>query len=628
MTKIEGELLKLPRITSSYKTGEPSFQKKIFHKDFINVLLTLGQPFNDDSTAIIKRILSLSLHNTQPKKGYCMNYQRLLFIPLLLTLVFSLSTGVSFAFPNEISSEERIEKLNDIELKIDDIATRKKELQKQSNDKSLSEEDRAELTQRLQTLTNQSREFNTLFEQTVLGGIDLSLFNEPEHVDPTENLNYNWQQEVLQILQPFFAQMQRMTEKTREKDLLIENDRELTKKIQIAESGIQILQGIDRTALNANSLKLISKVEDEWIDRLKSLEHQKNIVDLKLQDMTDSRGFFVRFTDNLWGFMKNEGLAIAVAIILSVGFYYIASRLILVFARYQQRDKTRVINFKWRLLLLILQAINIVFSLAIFLVILHTSGNIMLFGIVGLILLMLAISFRTKIPDYLHRLRVFLNLGQAREGERIIYNDIPWEIAKINLNNVYLTNPLLDNGELRVTIDLLDKLYSRHTLTDELWFPSRKGDFLLLPDKRIVKVIRQTPESIYLDHDGSTIVMGTAEFYKLKFSNLSRGYSLTLNFSLEELPENRTPVETIKQAITAVLQQKMAETEESLPTSIKEVSLAIRQLLSSSTTSYQIIIEMSANSAKYYKHAKAALNDAIIETACTKEWRLLLTENV
>lgn len=545
---------------------------------------------------------------------------------LLALLLFTLCIPT---IAEELTSEDRVTKLNDIELKIADITQRKNELQKAVDQKNLPEEEKEELTQRLQTLSTQNREFIALFEQTVLGGIDLSLFTEVKADPNASNIaNYNWQQEILIILQPYFAEMQRATEKTRQIDLLHEEQKELVKKIELARIGLETLEGIDKEALNEHSQKLLAKIKDEWSDRLKSLEHQENIVDLKLLDLTDTRHFLKKFTDNLWLFIRHEGVALLLAFGFSISAYYIFSQLIMLFTRYQKRDKTRVINFKWRLTLLILQAVNIILSICIFLVILHTSGNIMLFGLAALLLIFIVISLRNTIPNYIHRLRVFLNLGQAREGERVIYNDIPWEISKINLYNVYLTNPLLDNGQLRVTIDLLDKIYSRHTNTDELWFPSRKGDFLLLPDKRIVYVIRQTPESVYLDHNGSTIVMPTAEFYKLKFSNLSRGYNLTLNFTLEDTPENRLSFKEVEQEISHGILREMKRMHESLPTCVKRISLTVRQLITSNTTSYQLIVDMTANSAKYYLEAKGALNSAVIISAREKSWNILMTENI
>lgn len=532
-------------------------------------------------------------------------------------------------FPEELSDQDRVIKLNDIELKIADISQRRSELQKTIAQKNLPEEEKEDLTQRLQTLSTQNKEFITLFEQTVLGGIDISLFSEPKTDPNATNLaNYNWQQEILVILQPYFAEMQRATEKTKQIDLLHEEQKELIHKIDLVKTGLETLESIDKKALNQQSQKLLTKIQDEWSDRLKSLEHQENIVDLKLLDLTDTRHFLKKFTDNLWLFIRNEGLALLLAFGISITVYSVFSQLIMLFTRYQKRDKTRVLNFKWRLTLLTLQAVNIVLAICIFLVILHTSGNIMLFGLAALLIIFLVISLRNTIPNYIHRLRVFLNLGQAREGERVIYNEIPWEISKINLYNVYLTNPLLDNGELRVTIDLLDKIYSRHTNTDELWFPSRKGDFLLLPDKRIVNVIRQTPESVYLDHNGSTIVMPTAEFYKLKFSNLSRGYNLTLNFTLEDTPENRLHFQEVEQKISQGIIDEMQKMHESLPACVKRISLTVRQLMTSNTTSYQLIVDMTANSAKYYLQAKGALNSAVILSAREQQWHILLTENI
>lgn len=547
---------------------------------------------------------------------------------LMLLLLFSM--GLSPLMAEDTPIEERTEKLNDIELKLEDILARKKSLQSQLKNKALSEEEVADLNQRLQTLLHQQKEFNALFEQTALGGIDLSLFAEPENAPEADTqINYDWQQEVLQILQPFFAQMQRATEKARTKDLLIEDTRELAKKIELAEFGLNTLQNINREDLNPKSLAAITKIEEQWLDKIKSLEHQKNIVDLKLQDLTDSRPFLVKLWDNLWHFITEEGVTLVIASVAAIIFYYLFRQIILLYSNYQQRDRKRTLDFKWRFVMLLLQAANFLLTLTIFLVILHTSGNLMLFGIVVFALLMLVVSFRAKFPLYLQKLRIFLNLGQAREGERIIYADIPWEIKKISLNYVYLTNPLLDNGTVRVTIDLLDKFYSRETLTDELWFPSRKNDILLLPDKRIIKVLRQTPESIYLDHDGSTIVMPTAEFYKLKFSNLSRGYSLTLNFTLEEPhPENPLTFAEVEESMINAIKAEFAHYESRLPNGVKNITLYLRQLLSGTTTSYQIIVEMAPNAAKYYLLARTALNRAVITNARKNGWSILLTENI
>ena len=215
--------------------------------------------------------------------------KRLFGILILLLVLIALP---SYSFAEEVIVETRTEKLNDIEQKLGDIANRRKSLQKQLSDKTLPEEEKEELTQRLQTLTNQNRDFNILFEQTVLGGIDLSIFEEVESDLLKDPLNYNWQKEVLEILQPFFAQMQRVTEKARNKDLLIENEKLLTSRLTLAETGLAALQNLDKSELNKNALKSLAKIEEDWLDRIKSLEHQKSIVELKLDDLTDNRNFF------------------------------------------------------------------------------------------------------------------------------------------------------------------------------------------------------------------------------------------------------------------------------------------------------------------------------------------------
>src|SRR5699024_12275210 len=127
-----------------------------------------------------------------------------------------------------------------------------------------------------------------------------------------------------------------------------------------------------------------------------------------------------------------------------------------------------------------------------------------LFGFPILILLPFLISFRNSNPAYFKKIRTFLNMGLAREGERLIYQGIPWRIENINLYSVYLVNPALDNGKLRLNVDLLDGMLSRPVKMDEIWFPCRPGDTVIIDGTYAIFVLH-TSELVYLDSLGCTI---------------------------------------------------------------------------------------------------------------------------
>lgn len=557
-------------------------------------------------------------HPAPLKKGRSLLTLFLLFILSFLTLQPLMAAET-------LDELERPQKLNEIRQNLSDIAERKKALQQMPTEE-LTEEEKAELEKRIQQLNDQRRDYQSLFEQISLGGIDTTRFAITMPTEEKTPVNYNWQQEVMQILQPLFAKMQRMTEDARKKDLLREDEKELAERIELAKEGMNALQALNQESLREDAKKAVLDIQTDWNDLIKTLEHQHNIVELKLADMTDDRGFFERLTQNFWGFISNDGIILLVASAVAITLYYLLNAIAAYLIKRYEIEKRRLINFKWRLVLLAYQVVNFLLALSVFLVILHTSGNMVLFGFAVLILFALLVTFRNAIPNYIRRLRLFLNLGQAREGERIIYEGIPWEITSINLYAAYLKNPLLDNGQIRLTLDQLDKIYSRPIKMDELWFPTRAGDIILLPDQRLVKVARQTPESIYLNHEGANIVYPTAEFYKLKFSNISLGYTLTLHFTLEESPENRLKLEEIYKTMDSELREYIETQNGDLCRSIRTIELSIRQILNDTQTSYRLLVRMAPNSAKHYLEMKDLLNNATAIIARNNGWKIILTE--
>ena len=92
--------------------------------------------------------------------------------------------------------------------------------------------------------------------------------------------------------------------------------------------------------------------------------------------------------------------------------------------------------------------------------------------------------------------RILLNLGPAREGERLTLNGIPWRIDKLGMF-CWLSNPALDEVQ-RLPIELLLKQVSRPYNLDEPWFPCRKGDYLRLADGSVAQVTHLSSEQVVL----------------------------------------------------------------------------------------------------------------------------------
>ncbi len=559
---------------------------------------------------------------------------------LLITLLILISSLTSPLFAaDEVSNlklEERTSQLNDIRDNLDTINAKRKELQK-TIEKITDPDEKLEEQQHLDQLNAQRKDFQALFEQIALGGLDTSRFALPTKTAETESVqNYNWQQELVKILQPVFNEMQRMTANARKKDDLLEEQQNLSDLIMLAEQGLRHLNDLPAEQLNPEALTNLKTLQQNWNERLNTLNNQKELVDSKLHVLTGDTPFLTKLKNNLIGFMKGRGLTLFTAIMVSLILYYTLSAVAtLLINRYEERRK-RVISFKWRLVLLTYQLVIGILSLIAFMVILHSFGDMVLFGVAVLILLALLISLRKVIPNYLMKLRIFLNLGKARESERVIYNGIPWEIEHIHLYSVFLNNPALDNGQIRISIDMLEGLVSRPLKTDELWFPTRPNDTIILPDKRMATVLRQTPEAVYLRSDGATLIYPTAEFFSLKFKNLTQGYTIVATVTIDPLPDKNggdadstralPTVQTIAERLQKVLLEEIKALTNECSDSIRHLNVTLKQMSGAHNGTYRIALTVLQNSAKYYHDLINVTQIALANLAEKEHWKISVTE--
>jgi hypothetical protein len=98
----------------------------------------------------------------------------------------------------------------------------------------------------------------------------------------------------------------------------------------------------------------------------------------------------------------------------------------------------------------------------------------------------------TPLPKFYDDAKLLLNIGEIREGERIVFDGIPWRIDSLSFFTV-LKNDHLRGGRLRLPVRRLAGLHSRAVAENELWFPTEEGDWIDLPDLGHARVVSQTP---------------------------------------------------------------------------------------------------------------------------------------
>ena len=458
-------------------------------------------------------------------------------LPLLLMLFFSVSMVAHSQTQENISSAatESTMSLNQIRTNLDDVnAKRDKVLAELETTTDPDQRETLEMT--LSQLDQQKRNFERVFERTALGGLEVSLY-EVSNDEEEEILQYDWQKELIKIVQPVFSSLQNLTESQRKRDFIRTTKAELELTLIAIDEALLHLDEIDKSQLNEASLKQLDKIHNNWEIKRAYYANQLELVNHEYRDMEKEGTLSERVTQGIWEFVTNEGKILLFSLGAFFGLLYAFSWLLRkIVARHerklQENKNVKRTNLAWRLMLLLYEIFSFIIAFSAMLVILHSSGNMVLFGFAILIILAMIISFRNSVPAYFKRLRTFLNMGLAREGERVIYQGIPWEIEHINLYSVFLYNPLLDNGRIRLTIDLLEDMISRDVPHDEAYYPTQTGDTVIINGTYAV-ITRQTPETIFLDSYGTAIEYGTEEFAGSHLQNITAGYTQSSRLVLD-----------------------------------------------------------------------------------------------
>jgi hypothetical protein len=105
---------------------------------------------------------------------------------------------------------------------------------------------------------------------------------------------------------------------------------------------------------------------------------------------------------------------------------------------------------------------------------------------------------------------------------------------------VRLVNPALEGGELRLTLSDALELRSRAFTPDEPWFPTQKGDWLILGEQTLGQVVLQTPETVRVRFlDGSYRTFCTPDFLAQSLTILTHGFGIQVRFGLDRQHHDR-----------------------------------------------------------------------------------------
>ncbi len=513
----------------------------------------------------------------------------------------------------ELKKELAIVKLNDI---IKNIKLQKQELDAKLEllTKVKTEQGKTKLQLELNEISEAIAEQESSFEMILTAGLELS---KDETIEKSE---FDWQKDLLEIVQPILSELRQLTENRRKLDLL--NKKIVFYKSQIRDIGevLEHISKMNKQGFEKEALVEFERIDKKWRDQREENKHLLEVAQLQLDEMIKSQtAKEVSFGEHIKQFAAGRGITLLMALTAFIAVY-LSMLLLLKFLKWiSNRREEEKRSYYQRIITLCYHFLMGILAITAVFYVLSVRNDQVLIGITILLLLSILWLLKSSIPSYINELRILLNTGSVREGECIIYNGIPMQIESLNYYTK-LTNPLLPELELRLTLAELANFVSRPYSKNEPWFPCKVGDYVMLSGDIYGMVKCITLENIVLSLSDGTMprTYTINNFLEANPRNYSLGFAATTEFGIDYKHQEKCITEIPEIMRTVILQGLLQET---YGASLKDFSVHFAKA-NTSSLDYKIIAVFDGSVAGEYYSIVRALQRYAVEVCNQQQWTI------
>ena len=536
-------------------------------------------------------------------------------------LVFALY-GVDYALAQEgdSSSEDKTQQLEPVQLEEISKSDELEELsgaikQKAQELKSLKSKRRrdvnnAELELEIAAVTEQLETLDKSFEQIAIGSINLDILDIEEQA-------LTWQEELALIVKPLLGNLRDLTERPRKQENLRNVIATQKKTVMQADQAISSIDRLLADDPSKNQAQMLRGVREKWLQSKEDAARHEQLALYQLSSMNNGgSNWLVGLKNGLLNFFRERGLTILIAVGVSLLIWLLFHGLRKIFdrrgrssAKHASRTTYRVVAYAQKLLtaLLIVVAILMVFFI---------RGDVLMLVITMALLFAGALGLKNLLPRFVAESRLLLNIGSVREHEQVVINGVPWRVASINIFSKF-TNPEI-HGTLRLPLDALKDMASR-PITEEKWFPSSIGDWVLDSEKRLYEVIRQTPVVVELQSaQGTNKLIPTSDYFSAGMVNLSKSKQIRITnhfgvgYELQAIALDEVP-STLQRYVLAHLE------EANLDTAQIDVRVEFEKA-DESSLNYIVIALLGSKASRYFYRIERTIQQACVAACNDKGW--------
>ncbi|MBA3754926.1 MAG: hypothetical protein H0X02_01265 [Nitrosomonas sp.] len=511
------------------------------------------------------------------------------------------------------TKDPTIIKLNDI---TNNISLRKKEVDAklQLLEKAQTDQEKEKIQSMVDTIQLTISDQETSFEMILTAGIEL---DEDETIAKKD---FDWQKDLIEILQPFLRELHKLTENKQKLDNLHYRIAFHQLQIRKINEALKHISNINNENLQDEALFEFERISKKWQDQLEESKHLFEVAQLQRDEMIQFQtSQETSFVDYVREFAEGRGATFLLALTAFIGVYFIMHLFMKFFSWLINRGEERR-SYYQRVVTLLYHLLMGTLAITAFFYVLEVRNDPVMTGITIVLLISIVWVLKNSIPTYIDELRLLLNTGSAREGECIVYNGIPMQIESVHYYTK-LKNPFLPHLKLRLTLSELAKYVSRPISSDEPWFPCKVGDYVMLYGDIYGMVKYITLENIVLSlPDGTMPITYTIEdFFIANPRNFSSGFIATTAFGIDSKHLGISTIE-IPRIMTEGIQQGLSK--ESYGKALKDLSVHFAKT-DSSLLEYEIIASFDGAAASEFYSIMRALQRYAVEICNQRQWMLV-----
>jgi hypothetical protein len=364
--------------------------------------------------------------------------------------------------------------------------------------------------------------------ESIATGID------PREYDQATSIEFVLADEMNNVLRPIIGEIKALTEKPREIEQFRTELETWKKRYNTTGDALQNLETIPPMEDKALAEE-INTTRKKWSERRSLAENRIQAISYQLEQAESNQpSLFLAVRDGIRSFFRSRGTNFLLCLLGFFGVFFALRFFHQRLNRFTPWMRKGKRPFYVRLIDVGMQLFSLVGAIVAALLILYATGDWVLMGLSIILIIGIILAAKNSLPMFYENARILLNLGEVREGERVVYNGIPWRIERLSVYSV-LINEQLRGGELRLPVRQISSLISR-PLSDEgeIWFPCSEGDWIIVGDHGVSRVIAQTPEYVQIIKlGGARITIPTLDFLASSPKNLSRNFRVSTTFGID-----------------------------------------------------------------------------------------------